>query len=97
MCIQCHAAHMPLCLVFVPTAASLSVHACAVHTGGVVADEELYSLAVCVLYWGLLICLMCVRSSKEADTLYNVVVLLSSINIVTVCIVLVYVHLYTKP
>ena len=38
---------------------------------------------------------MCVRSSKEADTLYNVivVVLLSSINTITVCIVLVYIYI----
>ena len=39
--------------------------------------KKLDSLAVCVLYWGLLVCLMCVRSSKEAATLYSVVVLLS--------------------
>ena len=70
-----HTAHTPLCLVFVPTAASQSVHTCAVHTGGVVKKSD--SLAVCVLYWCLLVCLVCVRSSKRADTLYNVIVVLS--------------------
>ena len=47
---------------------------CVVHTGGVVVDEEIgFTGSVCVLYWGLLVC---VRSSKAASTLYNVVVLL---------------------
>ena len=55
--------------------------------------KKLDSLAVCVLYWCLLVCLVCVRSSKEAATLYSVVVLLSFtilaiITIIAVSIVL---------